>query len=170
MHINIAWSKSFNHPIPNRPARPSLQPPLRLRRPPTADRRQHRQAQQSNRNRAMASADLLRREEFYSSLFDSAKGNANALPAAPADGDAGFAPLCWNCGLWKQAMAPGRAHSWSRGRSRPWRTWPPGWGYYSLPSSVPLATLFLFSFSSLLHGRVKNFPCISFLMTNENKN
>jgi hypothetical protein len=42
----------------------------------------------------MASADLLRREEeFYSSLFDSAKGNANALPAAPADGDAGFAPL-----------------------------------------------------------------------------
>jgi hypothetical protein len=39
----------------------------------------------------MASADLLRREEeFYSSLFDSAKGNA--CTATLSDGDADFAP------------------------------------------------------------------------------
>jgi hypothetical protein len=45
----------------------------------------------------MASADLLRREEeFYSSLFDSAKGNA--FPATLSDGDADLAPSNWTDG------------------------------------------------------------------------
>jgi hypothetical protein len=46
----------------------------------------------------MASADLLRREEeFYSSLFDSAKGSPFLfLPEKTLeDGDADFAPQMW---------------------------------------------------------------------------
>lgn len=119
----------------------------------------------------MASADLLRREEeFYSSLFDSAKGNANALPAAPADGDAGFAPPWPLLKLW-----PVEAGDGARSRSQLIET--------KIEALEDMATrvrmlvfafctschTFSFFFSSLVHGPVKNFRA-SPLMTNENKN
>ena len=44
----------------------------------------------------MASADLLRIEEFYSSLFDSAKGNP--FTRKFSNGDVGFSPKSGNCG------------------------------------------------------------------------
>ena len=54
----------------------------------------------------MASADLLRREEeFYSSLFDSAKGNAFT---SLLDGDADFAPKLAEVAIFSEIVACGR--------------------------------------------------------------
>jgi len=47
----------------------------------------------------MASADLLRIEEFYSSLFDSAKGNPSITRKVLKDSDTNFAPKLAKCGI-----------------------------------------------------------------------
>ena len=95
----------------------------------------------------MASADLLRREEeFYSSLFDPAKGTCflpgrcsyRARSRIGRPNVASFTPSLlkfWCVCAWTQVAASGRGRSWLRGRLKSSRTWPPRWRSSSSSSS-----------------------------------